>query len=95
MICSVHGYYKKRSGRKMSNKIEALVFASSIEHAQELVGKMLSEFPVEIEYLNGAGLKRPLEEIYKERPELRGITPERGYIYNEYIQRDSIRRYVK
>ena len=38
---------------------------------------------------------KTLEEIYKERPELMGITPEQGYIYNEYKHRDSISRYVR
>lgn len=35
-------------------------------------------------------LDKTLEEIYKKRPKLNGITSEQGYIYNEFVQRNSI-----
>lgn len=49
----------------------------------ELVKKLIAGYPIEAEEpfsIIGDSYKT-FEEIYKERPELIGITPEQGYIY--------------
>lgn len=97
MIYSVHFYYHKRSSGKAASKFEGVVFAKSQDHAEELVKKLISNYPIEAEepFSIMGGSDKALEEIYKERPELIGITPEQGYIYNEIIHRNSISRYVR
>ncbi len=97
MIYSVHFYYYKRSSRKASSKFEGIVFAKSQDHAEELVKKLISNYPIEAEepFSIMRGSDKTLEEIYKERPELIGITPEQGYIYNELMHRNSISRYIR
>lgn len=97
MIYSVHFYYHKRNSKKAASKFEGIVFAKSQDHAEELVKKLFSAYPIETEepfsIIGGSG--KILEEIYKECPELIGITPEQGYIYNEFMHRNSISRYVR
>jgi hypothetical protein len=97
MIYSVHFYYHKRNSRKAASKFEGIVFAKSQDHAEELVKKLISDYPIEAEepFSIMGGPDKALEEIYKERPELIGITPEQGYIYNEVMHRNSISRYVR
>lgn len=97
MIYSVHFYYHKRGSRKAASKFECIVFAKNQDHAGELVKKLISGYPIEAEepFSIIGGSDKTLEEIYKERPELIGITPERGYIYNEFVHRNSISRYVR
>lgn len=96
MIYSVHFYYHKRNSRKAASKFEGIVFAKNQAHAEELVKKLISDYPIEAEepFSIIGGLDKTLEEIYKERPELIGITPEQGYIYNEFMHRNTISRYV-
>ena len=97
MIYSVHFYYHKRSSRKAASKFEGIVFAKSQNHAEELVKKLISDYLIEAEepFSIIGDSDKTLEEIYKERPELIGITPKQGYIYNEYVHRNSISRYVR
>lgn len=97
MIYSVHFYYHKIGSRKASSKFEGLVFAKDQDHAEELVKKMISDYPIEAEepFSIIGGSNKTLEEIYKERPELNGISPEQGYIYDEFSHRNSINRYVR
>lgn len=97
MICSVHFYYHKRGSRKAATKFEGIVFAKNKDHAEELVKKLISDYPIEAEepFSIIGGSDKTLEEIYKERPELIGITPEQGYIYNEFMHRNFISRYVR
>ncbi|MBS4024136.1 MAG: hypothetical protein KGZ96_00510 [Clostridia bacterium] len=96
MIYSVHFYYDKTNSKKTVNKFEGIVFAKSREHAGEIIRKMISDYPIEVEepFSIIGGLDKTLEEIYNERPELNGITPEQGYIYNEFMHKNSISRYV-
>ncbi len=97
MIYSVHFYYHKIGSRKAASKFEGIVFAKNQEHAEELVKKLISGYPIETEEPFGiiGGSDKTLEEIYNERPELIGIIPEQGYIYNEFMHRNSISRYVR
>ncbi len=66
-------------------------------HAEQLVRKMISDYPIKPEepFSIIGGSDKTLEEIYNEHPELNGITPERGYIYNEFVHRNYISRYVR
>ncbi len=96
MIYSVHGYYGKINGRKPQAKIEAIVFAASPSLAQELVEKLFDGYPVLFDYFTVVGgTEQDLQKIYRERPELVGIDPHRGYIYNQFSHKESIRRYFK
>ncbi|SFH29141.1 hypothetical protein SAMN05660649_04603 [Desulfotomaculum arcticum] len=94
MIYSVHFYYRKVGSRKAAGKFEGIVFAKDQNHAEELVRKMISDYPIKPEehFSIIGGSDKTLEEIYNERPELNGITPERGYIYNEFMHRNYISR---
>jgi hypothetical protein len=97
MIFSVHCYYQKNGSRKAAHKFEGIVFAKDREHASDLVERLLSDYPVSIEGMTnvaGGFTEKSLEQIYDERPELIGITPEQGYIYNEQFHRNAIRKYV-
>lgn len=96
MIYSVHGYYGKYGSRKMRSKIEAIVFASSAEHARQLVEDLFKSYPAYLEdfSVNG-GVKKSLDEIYADRPELKGIKPTTGYIYSEFSHINAIYRYFK
>jgi len=97
MIYSVHFYYHKRGSRKAASKFEGIVFAKNQGHAEELVKKLISGYPIEAEepFSIIGGPDKTLEEIHNERPELIGITPEQGYIHNEFMHRNSISRYVR
>ena len=96
MIYSVHGYYHKLNGRKMPSKIEAIVFAANRQMAEDMVRSLFAGYPAEIEFLNVAGAEdKTLQEIYSERPELVGIAPEQGYIYNLTSHNNSIQDYFK
>ncbi|NLI93919.1 MAG: hypothetical protein GX434_17500 [Peptococcaceae bacterium] len=98
MIYSVHFYYHKINSKKTPNKFEGIVFAKSQAHAEELVRKMISNYPIEVEEpfsIIGSLSEKTLQEIYTERPELKGILPEQGYIYNEASHRNSISRYIR
>lgn len=97
MIYSVHFYYHKKGSRKAANKFEGIVFANNKDRAEELVKKILSNYPIEIEEPLSVigGSDNTLEEIYNERPELIGITPEQGYIYNKFMHKKAISRYVR
>lgn len=96
MIYSVHGYYQKISGRKAPGKIEALVFATSSEAAQRLVETLFDGYPAELQDFSViGGMEKNVQKIYSQRPELAGIAPEQGYIYNRMIHIDRIRKYFK
>lgn len=94
MIYSVHGYYRKRNSRKQLSKIEAIVFANSRERAEELIEELFEDYPAELEPLSVVGgLEHDLNKIYAERPELWGIDPNCGYIYNKMYHINCIRKY--
>jgi hypothetical protein len=96
MIYSVHFHYHKIASNKAEGKFEGIVFAKNPEHAKELVTKMFSDFPVAIGNLSIIGnSEKSLSVIYDERPELFGIPPEEGYIYNEFYYRDKLRKYTR
>lgn len=97
MIYRIHFEYGKIASRKGMRKFEATVFALNEDHAQEQVMKLVSNYPIKVENLSitGGALNRTLEEIYEERPILRGISPEQGYIYNEFEFRDRFAKYFK
>lgn len=97
MIYSVHFYYKKLLSNKSASKFEGIVFAKDKTHVEELIQKLISGFPVEVKdgiHIIGTESKT-LDEIYKERPELTRISPEQGFIYNEFAHKNAIRRYLK
>jgi type I site-specific restriction endonuclease len=49
MIYSVHFYYRKAGNRKAAGKFEGIVFAKDRNHAEELVRKMISDYPIKPE----------------------------------------------
>lgn len=94
MIYSVHGYYGKLGSRKREAKIEAIVFASSDKHAEELVKELFSGCPVYFDRFSVIhGEETDLKKIYEQRPELIGTSPEKGYVYDEFAHSNTIRRY--
>lgn len=96
MIYSVHGYYRKLNSRKQPSKIETIVFASSSELAQELVERLFDGYPADLYGFSVVGgLERNLQVIYEQRPDLKGIDPDRGYVYNHASLSTSIYRYFK
>ena len=97
MIYSIHFYFHKRNSKKAASKFEGIVFAKDQDHAEELVKKLISNYPIVAEepFSIIGGSDKTLEEIYKERPELNGITPEHGYIYNELLHRNSMSMYIR
>ena len=96
MIYSVHVYYHKLNSRKRPAKIEAIVFAANKQMAEDMVRSLFTDYPVEFEPFSVVGTEgKTLQEIYSERPELVGITPEQGYIYNWMSHINSIQRYFK
>ncbi|WP_442600590.1 hypothetical protein [Paenibacillus sp. KN14-4R] len=78
MIYYVHFYYRKLRSRKVANKFEGIVFAKNSEHAEELVRKMISDYPVGGISIAGSRTAKTLDEIYEERPEIRGVSPRTG-----------------
>ena len=54
-----------------------------------MVKKLISDYLIEAEepFSIIKGSDNTLEKIYKERPELIGIMPEQGYIYNDFTHR--------
>ncbi|MDP4092553.1 MAG: hypothetical protein Q8920_04260 [Bacillota bacterium] len=97
MIYSVHFYYSKLNSRKQPNKFEGIVFAKDQERVKELIEDMIKNYPIKLQEplsIVGGVREKSLQEIYDERPELIGISPEQGYIYNEFPQKISIKRYV-
>ncbi|MCY9593967.1 hypothetical protein PC41400_14755 [Paenibacillus chitinolyticus] len=95
MIYSVHCYFHKINSRKAGSKFEGIVFAKNKEHAEEIVRALFSKYPIEIESMSAVGREdRTLDEVYTERPELIGISPERGYLYNEYTHKVRISKYA-
>lgn len=96
MIYSVHGYYSKMNSRKQPSKIEALVFADSRDRAEELVTQLFDGYPANLDSFSVVGdLERDLKKIYDQRPELIGIDPNHGYIYNEMYHISCIRKYFR
>jgi hypothetical protein len=97
MIYSVHFWYHKIRSRKAENKFEGLVFASDDKRVAELIKAMLLDFPVEAEPFNIICGNRDatIDEIYIQRPELRGISPEQGCILDEFRHRKELYKYVK
>lgn len=94
MIYSVHFYYKKFNSRKQPGKFESIVFAKNKQRAKDLIYELISGLPIEIEYMSVCGSEDyTLEDIYAKRPELRGITPEEGYIYNREYYLNIFRKY--
>ena len=94
MIYSVHGYYSKINSRKQPSKIEALVFANSRDHAEELVVQLFDDYPANLEPFSVVGgLERDLKKIYDQRPELTGIDPNHGYIYDRMYHINCIHKY--
>lgn len=96
-IYRVHGYYKKYDSRKPENKIEATVFASDANKAQELVVDLFSKYPAELSYFTASHEPEPrsLEQLYKEIPELHGENPDQGYVFNKYYLLSKIACYFK
>jgi hypothetical protein len=97
MIYSVHFYYRKLLSNKAACKFEGIVFAKNKTHAEELIRKLISGFQIEVNdgiHIIGNESKT-LDEIYKERPELMRVSPEQGFIYNEFSHKNAIRRYLK
>jgi hypothetical protein len=90
----VHFYYNKLNSRKASHKFEGLVFASSQEKAEQLIEELISKFPIKNERLTISSSKKTLEEIYNDRPELRGINPDEGCICDELSHIYNLRKYV-
>ena len=96
MIYTVHGYYGKSKSKKQHQKIEATVFAKDGNLAKAIVKDLFSDYPVEFEYLNvSGGIEKDLKKIYEQRPELRDIPPEVGYVYNELMHKQTIMRYFR
>lgn len=94
MIYKIHSYYSKLNSRKSESKLEVLVIAKDADHAEELVLKLFKGYPYSIRDFTCRGsIDKSLEKIYEDRPELQGISPEKGYIYNEWIYKDRIRKY--
>lgn len=78
----------------MPSKIETIVFAENAELAQSLVEKLFDRYPAVLSgFSTVGGTERDLKIIYEARPELIGIDPKRGYIYNESFLRNGIYRY--
>ncbi|UVI32063.1 hypothetical protein [Paenibacillus spongiae] len=97
MIYTIHFWYKKSNSKKSAHKFEGIVFAKNEDHAKELVKNLFTDFPIVVEGMmtaRGSLTERTLNDIYNERPELIGISPEQGHIYDEFSHRNSIRRYV-
>ena len=96
MIYSVHGYYSKIGSRKHKAKIEAVVFASNKDNAEQLVKSMFDGYPASFESFNViSGQEKDINKIYAQRPELRGIDTETGYIYDEFSHANTIYRYYE
>lgn len=96
MIYSVHGYYRKINGRKRESKIEAIVFAANSELAQSLIEKLFDCYPADLYgFSTIGGTEKDLQVIYSQRPELIGIDPNQGYIYNKMYHTRCIQRYFK
>ena len=96
MIYSVHGYFGKINSRKQQSKIETIVFAEDRDLAEKLVKDLFDGYPANFERFSVVGgQERDLNKIYEERPELRGIDPKKGYVYNEFYFRNDIARYYK
>jgi hypothetical protein len=95
-IYSVHGYYGKLNSRKQHSKIEVIVYAKSATQAESMVRKLFDRYPADIEYLNVAGKRiEDGESIYDCRPELVGVNPDDGYIYNKFIHQRAIGKYFR
>jgi len=95
MIYSVHCHFHKINSRKASSKFEGIVFAKNQEHAEEIVRALFLKYPIAIESVSVSGREdRTLEEVYAERPELIGILPEHGYLYDEYMHKVRISKYA-
>ncbi len=96
MIYSVHGYYGKINSRKQQSKIEAIVFAANRELAQKLVEDLFCDYPAVLEGFSAVGgMEKDLQKIYSQRPELVGISPEQGYIYNKMYHINCIYKYFR
>lgn len=97
MIYSVHFWYSKIGSRKAARKFEGIIFAKDRDHAEGLIiVKLIGGLPIKIDgMMSIVGAEKSLQEIYKERPELSGRSPEVGYIYNELYERGKIREYLK
>lgn len=79
MIYTVHFYYSKIGSRKASGRFEGAVFALNEDHAEELINKLIAKYHIKVENFSIAGgalSRESLEEIYEERHELAGISPE-------------------
>lgn len=95
MIYSVHSYFSKLNSNKAGSKFEGIVFAKDRSHAEELVRGLISKYPTKIENISVIGnSEKTLADIYTERPELIGVLPEKGYIYDEYSHSMRIRKYI-
>lgn len=94
MIYSVHFYYKKLNGRKHPSKFEGIIFAANKQRVHEIIEEMINGLPIETEPFSIIGTEKSLEEIYEERPELNGISPEEGYVYNRFSHIHNFRKYA-
>lgn len=86
-------YYTKFNSRKRPSKFEGIVFAKDEKRVKELKYELISGLPIEIEYMSICGTEISLENIYEDRPELIGITPEEGYIYLRSYHFNNFREY--
>lgn len=96
MIYSVHGYYGKMNSRKAKSKIEAIVFASSRDMAENLILALFEDYSADVDYLSVVGgIEKDVTKIYEQRPELIGKDPNCGYIYNEMYHIQCIKKYFR
>ena len=58
-----------------------------------MIENVIVEAGLFVEYSTVIGTDKSLEEVYNERSDLRGIEPERGYIYEEWPMRATLRKY--
>jgi hypothetical protein len=95
-VYSVHGYYGKLNSRKTHQKIEALVFAKTANQAENIVRDLFDRYPADIEYITVAGGQiENGESIYARHPELEGMNPDTGYLYNAFSHQSAIYKYFK
>jgi len=95
VIYTVHFWYKKLNSRKHPSKFEGTVFAANKEKAEELVNEMFAGLPIEVEEpMSIVGPDFTLDKIYELHPVLKGISPEKGYIYDRTAHVQRFRKYA-
>lgn len=95
MLCEVHCTFGKRGSRKQISKVEAMVFASDQNRAEELVRQMFENYPVEFIWVTSSVQQRDLDIIHANCPELEGIDSADGYIFSAIKHSMAISKYFK